>query len=206
MPYLSYGQADKITADTFYNSAPFTSTWIILRNDSTFYERRRSCTHRSIGIGTWEKKCDQYKLILHSYPAIKVATETYYVDENDSLVTFMVKDWKGNPIKDYAIELTDNTLEDTIILTDKNGQASVKRFLYSGYYTQTDDNNQDYTSNSVDIIRFLSKYSKRISVTLSIPTYTTSTENTHGAPWEREYQLSDTELIDVKTKKIFKKK
>jgi hypothetical protein len=206
MPYLSYGQANKITADTFYNSAPFVSTSIILRSDSTFYEKRTSCTHKSIGIGTWEKNCNHYKLILHSYPAIKISTESYYVDENDSLVTFVVKDWKGHPIKDYAIVLADNTIADITILTDKNGRASVKRFLYSGYYTQTDDNNQDYPSNSVDIIRFLSKYSKCISVTLSIPTYIISTESIHGLPSEREYQLLHTELIEVKSKKVFRKK
>jgi hypothetical protein len=195
-----------VIADTFFYSAPFNYTSIVLRSDSTFYERRRSCTYRNHGIGTWEKKFDHYKLILHSYPEIKVKSESYYIDEKDSLVTFIVNDWKGNPIKDYAIELTDNILEDTTIFTDKNGLASSKRYLYSGYYTQTDDNNQNYSENSVDIIRFLSKNSKLISITLSIPFYTTNSENIHGAPWEREYQLIDNELIELKTKRVFKKK
>ncbi len=189
MTYTSYSQEKTVTADTFSYAVPFSFRSIVLRSDSTFYEKRRSCTFRNHSIGTWESKCDVYKLTFHSYPAIKVSSETYCLDDTDSLVTFTVKDWNGNPIKDYAIEFDDNILEDTTILTDKNGSATIKRNLYSGYYTQTDDNNQDYSLNSVDLIRFLSKYSNSISIILSIPIYSINSEQIHGAPFIRTFFL-----------------
>ncbi len=168
---VAIGQVRQTRVDTFLNANGFSSVYILLCSDSTFFVASNNCTHSNIAKGKWIEQKGKFTLTTERSDQLSVKPDIHseIATSGDTIVTFEIVDYLEHPIENYTIIFYNQELKEFEFDTDENGKLSIPINSYVGYFTIDDYNHMDFPGELTTGLRFLwNKYS-HITLRLNYP-------------------------------------